>query len=96
MNLSQIAQKGEKANSLLSNEIFSEAMLNLRQAITMKWQECPIRDIQAQHELKLMIKLLTDLEANIKRFVQDGKMAQFEIEEQRKRDEMRGKVARFM
>lgn len=96
MNLKHVADKGNRADDLLKNEVFTEALANLRQAILNKWQECPIRDLEAQHELKLMVKLLADLEANIRAFVQDGKLAQFEIEQQRKRDEQRQKVRRYL
>jgi len=94
MNLKERAYKGDKANDLLNNEVFSDAMTNLRAAIVDTWRKCPVRDVEAQHELKLMDKLLSDFEANIKTFVQDGKMARFEIEAQRKRDEQSRKVAR--
>ena len=96
MNLTQRAHKGDKASELLNNEIFSDALTNVRQAILNAWQNCPIQDHHTQHELKLMVRLLTDLETNIRAFVQDGNMAKFEIEQQRKRDEQKKKVARFL
>lgn len=96
MNLKLVVDKGNRADELLNNEVFKDALANLRLAIVNKWQECPIRDVEAQHELKLMNKLLSDLEANIRAFVQDGKVAVFEIEQQRKRDEQRRKVARYL
>lgn len=96
MNLTERAAKGDKAEMLLSNEIFSEAMSNLRTAIVQKWSECPVRDKEAQHELKLMMKLLGDLEANIRVFVTDGKKARFELVEQRKREALKRKTQRFM
>jgi hypothetical protein len=96
MNLTERAYKGDKANELLNNEIFSDAMSNVRQAILTAWQNCPIQDRDTQHELKLMVRLLTDLEHNIRSFVQDGNMAKFEIEQQRKREAQKKKVARFL
>ena len=96
MNLKLVSDKGNRADELLNNEVFKDALANLRNAIVAKWQECPVRDVEAQHELKLMTKLLTDLEANIRVFIQDGQMAVFEINEQRKRDEQRRKVQRFL
>ena len=95
MNLNQRAKKGREAQQLLSNEIFSEALSNLRQAIYQKWQVCPVRDKEGQSELHLMNKLLTDLEKNIKAFVTDGVAAEFEIEHQKKQEKLKEKLGKF-
>jgi hypothetical protein len=96
MELAEIADKGIRADALLNDEVFTEAMANLRNAIVQKWTECPIRDVEAQHELKLMVKLLADLEGNIRAFIQDGKMAAFELDSIRKSDEKIRKVRRYL
>jgi hypothetical protein len=95
MNLNDRADRGQRATELLNNEIFSDALANLRSAIFQKWEECPIRDKEAQHELHLMLKLMTDLVANIKVFMNDGKKAQFELDSIRKADELRKRTARY-
>ena len=81
MSLKEEVAKGHRASDLLENPIYIEAMESLKLAVHTKWAECPIRDVEGQHELKLMLKLIGDLEGNIKRFVQDGKLAQFTINE---------------
>lgn len=77
-------EKGYQAEHLLNNDIFKEAVQSVRQAIIDKWSASPIADRDGQHELRIMLKLLNDVEANIKRFVDDGKLAKFRIEEESK------------
>lgn len=95
MNLKEIAQKGHDADRLLENPLLREALDSMKAAIVQKWEESPLTDTQGQHELRLMLKLLKDFEGNLKRFVQDGKMADFEIDTIRKRDELKAKVKRY-
>lgn len=95
MNLIQKSAKGDKAESLLNNEIFRESITNLRQAITQKWQSCDVKDKESAHELLIMIKLIDGLEQNIKSFVVDGKKAKFEIEQHRKQEESKKRFKFF-
>ncbi len=66
-------------------------MKAVRDGIIEKWEAAPIRDIDGQHELKLMLKLLGDLQNNIKNFVDSGKLAKIEIEEDRKVKEFKAR-----
>lgn len=95
MNLHQISQKGHEAERLLENPLLKEALDSMNIAIHQKWEDSPLTDTQGQHELRLMLKLMKDFEGNLKRFVQDGKMARFELETIKKRDELDAKVRRF-
>lgn len=56
----------------------------LRDAIIKQWESCPVRDKDGQNELKLMRKLLNDLEGNIKTVVDTGKLAKVQIERENK------------
>lgn len=73
-----------KAELLTENPVYIQAVTSIRQAIVDKWRACPVRDVEGQHELKLMLKLLDDLEANIKQVVDTGKLARLEIERENK------------
>lgn len=84
MSLEQDINRAQQAKFLLDNPIYQEAIEGVRSAIITAWSNAPIRDVDGQHELKLMLKLLTDLENNILRAVNDGKLAQIEIERQKK------------
>jgi len=84
MSLEQDLNRAQQAKFLLDNPIYQESFKAVREAIVTGWSNAPIRDVDGQHELKLMLKLLTDLENNILRVVNDGKIAQIEIERQKK------------
>lgn len=75
--------RGAQAQSLLDSEIYREAVSSVHDAIIAKWESCPIRDVEGQHELKLMLKLLADLEQNIKEVVNTGKLKRLQIERDR-------------
>lgn len=83
MSLDNDLERAQQAKQLLDNPVYQEAIENVRNAIVSAWSNAPIRDVEGQHELKLMLKLLTDLENNITRVVNDGKIAQIEIERQK-------------
>ena len=83
MSLTNDLERAQQAKQLLDNPVYQEAFENVRNAIVSAWSGAPIRDTEGHHELKLMLKLLTDLEANINRVLNDGKIAQIEIERQK-------------
>jgi hypothetical protein len=76
MTPDQEYERGERAKALWDNDIFKEARTSVRNAIVDKWATSPVGDKEGQHELRLMLKLLDDLEANILRVIQDGKHAE--------------------
>ena len=84
MSLTNDLERAQQAKFLLENPVYTESVETVRNAIIKGWENAPIRDTEAQHELKLMLKLLNDLELNIKRVVDTGKLAQIEIERQKK------------
>lgn len=84
MSLELDVTRAQQAKHLLDNPIYQESIKSVREAIIKAWSDAPIRDVDGQHELKLMLKLLNDLENNILRVVNDGKIAQIEIERQKK------------
>lgn len=73
-------RRGEQARLILENEIYTEAFEGVRAALISKWEDAPIRDIEGQKELKLMLKLLKDVQANIQHVMNTGKLAKNMIE----------------
>lgn len=82
--LSDELRRGEQARQLLNNELYQDAVAQVRQAIIDKWISAPMRDIEGQHELKLMLKLLGDLTGYIQTTLETGKMAQIQVESERR------------
>lgn len=95
MSLDTDLLEGQQAHNLLTNPAFDKAFADVEQAILQGWANAPIRDKEAQHELKLMHKLLRDVRANLERAVADGKMAAAELQRtQERRNPLRRIFAR--
>ncbi len=73
-------QRAEQAQSVLGNPIFEEAWVEVENAIIRKWKECPIRDREGAHELRLMLKALADVRMYIYDIAMTGKMEQIQAE----------------
>ena len=84
MNTETEAEKGRQAELLLDNPVYQESIEIVRNRIISSWESSPIRDKEGQHELKLMLKLLLDLTANIKLVAETGKLAKIQIEREKK------------
>ena len=80
--------RGAKAERLLADPLLVEAFDCVAQAIHEAWADCPLRDKEGAHELKLQLKLLGDVRANLERAVADGKLAAAELEAKRRADEV--------
>lgn len=91
MNLNEEVQRGRDAQLIIENPIFAESFALVRAGIVNAWADGPIRDKEGAHELKLMLKLLTDVEANIKRVMETGKMAVIQLERDQKVAEFKNK-----
>jgi hypothetical protein len=84
MNAQEESARGNEARLLIENKIYQDTIRILRDGITQKWRDCPIRDKEGQHELKLMDKILTDIEKHIKQVADTGKMADILLAQEEK------------
>jgi hypothetical protein len=84
MNIESDLDRAARAKAILDNPTFQESFDLVRQAIHDQWEATPIRDHDGAHELKLMLKLLGDVRANLERAIADGTMAAHELEFRRK------------
>jgi len=82
MNVYEEDARGRQATELLENPMFREAVDTLRQSLVDKWLSSPVRDIEGQHELRLMTKLLGDIEVYITNIAKTGKMAAIQLEKE--------------
>lgn len=71
-------ERASKAAVLLANPMLTDGFDLVRKSIVEKWEQSPIRDKEGQHELKLMLKLLSDVRAALEQAVNDGKVIAFE------------------
>ena len=70
-----------RAKSVLEDDAFKAAYNAVRAAILDQWENCPIRDREGAHELKLMLKVHTDIGKHLQKAVDDGKFAAEELKQ---------------
>jgi hypothetical protein len=80
MTLEEQLERGARAARILNDSLFSEAFESVEKAIHDRWAESPIRDIEGQQQLRLMLKLLGDVRSVLETCVSDGKHAKQEID----------------
>lgn len=68
-----------RAKSVLDDDAYQKASKAVRDAIIESWENCPIRDREGAHELKLMLKIHGDIEKHMQKAVADGKFAAEEL-----------------
>lgn len=83
MSLTDDLERGAHAEALLSNDAFKKAVTDVEQTIHEAWAACPVRDTEGAHQLRLMLKALTDVVGVLEACVDDGKSARDELERQR-------------
>lgn len=84
MNLDEDIQRGLAAEELLANSTFNWALAEVRKGLCDAWAASPIRDIDGQHELRLLLKALSDLEGVLRSTIAAGKLAKIEVVPQRR------------
>ncbi len=83
--LTQELDRGSRAKDILENELYRESWDTVEQALIQKWRDCPIRDKEGQHELKLMLKLLQDAKGHLERVMESGKLAESRLQQLKQR-----------
>lgn len=84
MNEQAKIDRGSRVERLLKDPEFDAAFQNTRQAIFEKIEQTPIRDVEGLTQLRLCLKLLGDVRANLEHAVRDGKVAAYNIEQAKK------------
>ena len=85
-NLNEEIEVGNQANAVVTNPAFQSVMRRVREGVHLRWASSPITDFEGQHELRLIIKVLDDLEGTLKRDIDTGKMALAQLEKLRQEE----------
>lgn len=72
-------EAGQRAKTVIDSTAFQDAYKAVREAIIEAWDQCPIRDREGAHELKLMLKLHKDIEGHLRKAVENGEFAAKEL-----------------
>lgn len=76
----QAMNRAAKAQALLNDPELTAAFVAVRESILKRMEDCPIRDRDGLHELKLMLKLTADVRANLLSVVNTGKVIESRID----------------
>jgi hypothetical protein len=79
--LRKAMESGTRAHAVLDSDAYKDAFNAVRAAILDQWENCPIRDREGAHELKLMLKLHGDVKRHMEKAVEDGKFAAQELKQ---------------
>lgn len=74
------AARGQEARDLIENTIYRDAFETVEASILEKWKDCPVKDVDSQHELKQMFHVLSEVRRYIQTVAETGKMAQIQLE----------------
>lgn len=89
MSVEQDLERGSRAERLLKDETLSNAFQAVHQAIHDRIDQTPIRDTEGLTQLRLMLKLLADVRANLEQAVRGGKLAAAELKIKREKRTVR-------
>jgi hypothetical protein len=79
-----VIDRAQKAERILNDPTYQESFELVRQALLAKFEAAPLTDAEGIQMIRLCMKLLKDVKANLDTAVQDGKLAAFEIEEKKR------------
>lgn len=79
--LSQAAAKAARAQSLLGNELLTEAFSGLEEAYTSAWRATTIDDVQGREKLFLAINIVGKVRDHLTAVVNNGKLAAAELKQ---------------
>lgn len=77
-------ERADKAQRLLNDPLYQESFELVRQALLAKFEAAPLTDPEGIVMIRLCMKLLKDVRANLDMAVSDGKLAAFEMEEKKR------------
>lgn len=80
--LEQRVYDASRAREVLENEAFQQAFDDIRQEITEQWMNSPARDAEGRESLWNLLKLTDKLQATLTASLNDGKLAQADMNHQ--------------
>lgn len=94
-NLTEQRELGQKAKVLWDNPEFQRAVENVRLGIFERWAGAPLEDKDGQWTLRLMLKLLDDIEGNIRREISEGAYAEKLIKDEQEKQKRAKNITAF-
>jgi hypothetical protein len=77
-------ERAERAQRIINDEVFKESFESVRQALIQKFEAAPVNDADGMVKVRLCLKLLNDVRANLEAAIRDGKVEEFNIQEKKR------------
>jgi hypothetical protein len=85
INLNNEVYWGQRAQELQSNPVFEKAIAEIEKQFIEELKASPVRDVEGQHKIVLMLKVLEKIEKTIQSYVDTGKMARIQLQDKEKK-----------
>jgi hypothetical protein len=85
--------RANRARELLSEETMRSVFAGVKNALIEKLEMCPVGDTGTQHEIALTLQLLKQLQNHLRHFVDDGVLAEAEVQQESFMARMKRKVS---
>lgn len=76
--------RASKAKAMLDNPMFNESFAMVREALLERLESWSLEDTKGAEQLRMMLKLLRDVRANVEQAVRNGKVSAFRLDEERR------------
>jgi len=85
--------RANKAREVLNENMMGGVFNEVREALVSKLEQTPIGDTDTQHEIALTLQLLKQLRRHLENWIEDGALAEREIENENFMARMRRRIA---
>lgn len=86
-------ERAEAAKHLLANETLAKAFVDIREGLVSQLETVPFHEVDTQHEIALMLKLLNKLKTQLHSYVQSQAVDQHKVTQQSYIDKIRERLA---
>jgi len=85
-------ERAEEARQLLANSTLKKAFVDIREGLVGQLEAAPHHDLDTQHEIALMLKLLNKLKTQLQAYINDHLNEQDKIKQQSFMEKMRERL----
>lgn len=83
MNETKLLERAARAEQVLSNPAFGDAFEAVRLALFAQIEKCPLSNTTEAEQLRLSLKLLNSVRANLEYAMNQGKIVSFKLEQEK-------------
>lgn len=85
-------ERAEQARHLLSNETLQKAFVDIREGLVTQLESTPFHEVDTQHEIALMLKLLNKLKTQLKAYIDADAIERDRVKQQTFIEKMRERL----